>query len=166
MTTTISSWARHCQRLTAVTAFALGLVALPRHSIGADGKIINSTNCQLAGDAAGRLSYLVGGVMNISGINHDVMCGLLRDNTTNTNGISDLEMSVSDPTTGSFFCDAVSADRNGNLLKVVRRTSTKSGAQILDWGASLNLSASKGHYAITCTVPNNGVIHNVFVNEF
>jgi hypothetical protein len=163
---TISSWARHCQRASAVAAFALGLVVLPRHSIGADGKIMFANECQLAGDAGGRLTYLVGGVTNSSGINRDVVCGIVRDNTTNTNGLSDLEMSVTDPTTGSFFCDAISADRTGNLLKVVRRTSTRMGVQTLDWGASLNVSSSKGHYAITCTVPANGIIHNVFANEF
>ena len=154
------------QRASAVVAFALSLVALARHSIGADGKILGTTDCQLSGDAGGRLTYLVGGVTNSSGINRDVICGVVRDNTTNTNGISDLEMAVSDPTTGSFFCDAISADRNGNLLKVVRRTSTHSGPQILDWGNTLNVGGNKGHYAITCTVPANGVIHSVFVNEF
>jgi hypothetical protein len=154
------------QRASTIAAFALALVAMSRNSIGADGKIMGPTDCQLAGDAGGRLTYLVGGVTNSSGINRDVVCEVQRDNTTNTNGVSDLEMAVSDPTTGSFFCDAVSVDRDGVLLKVVRRQSTRQGAQVLDWGNSLNVGKSKGHYAITCTVPANGIIHSIFVNEF
>jgi hypothetical protein len=156
------------QRASTVAAFALAALLVPGRSMGLDGKIAGPTSCQLGASVAGaRLSYLTSGVTNVSGINVNVVCALVRDNTTNTNGLQDLEMSVTAPAGGgNFDCTLLSEDRQGNPVLAVHRTTTRPGAQVLDWAGSITVSTSKGYYILNCDVPNNGTIHSIFHNEF
>jgi hypothetical protein len=156
------------QRASLVALFLVSVGAVP--ATHAATSALGSTVCVRAGviGASGSgLEYLSSGVRNGSGASLDVICTLFRDNTVNTNGMQDLELALLDPnsTPGGFICDAISADRKSSQVKIVRRTSTKVGEFILDWGGSLNVSVARGHYAIRCTVPNGGVIHSLYYEE-
>jgi hypothetical protein len=146
---------------------AAAVVALPGRSQGLDGKIAGPTACQLGAATAGaRLQYNTSGVTNVSAVNVNVVCALVRDNTTNTNGLSDLEMVVTAPAAGNFDCVAIAEDRNGSPLIVVHRTTSGPGNHVLDWGGSITVSGSKGYYVVNCDVPVNGIIRSIFHNEF
>lgn len=156
------------QRAFLMVVGVVALGAVPVSQVGAATTVLGTTFCvraDVAGAGGSGLIYNSLGVTNAAGINVDIICSLFRDNTTNTNGMQDLELSVNDPTTGSFFCNALSQKRDGMLVKQVPRQSTKTGEQIIDWGGSLNASVSRGHYAVRCTVPNGGVIHSIYYQE-
>jgi hypothetical protein len=149
----------------------VGLVvvgAVPFARATAATSVLGPTVCLVANqNGQGGLVYITAGVQNISGAPIDVVCTLFRDNTTNTNGMQDLEMAIQDPSAspGGFICDAVAQDRKGLTTKVVRRTNTGVKDQVLDWGGSVNVSVSKGHYAVRCTVPNGGTIRSIYYQE-
>jgi hypothetical protein len=153
---------------TAVLITAALTLAVPGSSLGLDGKIAGPTACQLGASIAGaRLAYATSGVTNVTGVNVNVVCALVRDNTLNTNGLSDLEMVVTAPTGGgNFDCTILAEDRGGNPLIAVHRTTTTPGTHVLDWGGSVTVSGSKGYYIINCDVPANGIIRSIFHNEF
>jgi hypothetical protein len=151
----------------------VGLVvggAVPFARATAASSVLGPTVCLRVGLNGGQavgIEYTTAGVQNISGAPVDILCTLFRDNTTNTNGMQDLELAITDPSTaaGGFICDAVSQDRTGNAKKVVRRTNTGVGNQVLDWGGSVNVSVSKGHYAVRCTVPNGATLRSIYYLE-
>jgi hypothetical protein len=147
--------------------FSAAALVLPGRSMGDDGKVGGPTSCQLGASVAGaRLAYVTSGVSNVSGINVNVVCSIVRDDTTTTTGLSDLEMTVTAPAGGgNFDCTALSEDRNGSPLIAVHRTTSRAGTQVLDWGAAVSVSASKGYYIVNCDVPANGIIHSLFHNE-
>lgn len=159
------------QRASLVVAFLLVSGAVPIQHAQAATTTLGSTMCVRAGVnglSGTGLIYDFNGVTVATGTGGepvDIICTLFRDNTTNTNGMQDLEMSVFDPTTGSIFCDAMSLDRKGIQKKVVRRQSSVVGESVLDWGGSVNLSVSKGYYAIRCRVPNGGAIRSIYYLE-
>jgi hypothetical protein len=155
------------QKAGTIAAFALGAIALPGSSIALNGKIVGPTVCQLGASVAGaRLAYVTSGVRNVSGINVNVVCALVRDNVGNTNGLADLEMVVTAPAAGTFDCTALSEDRNGSPILAVHRTSNGSGTQILDWAGSITVSRNRGYYIVNCDVPSDGIIHSIFHDEF
>jgi hypothetical protein len=59
----------------------------------------------------------------------------------------------------------MSLDRKGIMKKVTRRQSSLVGESNLDWGSTVNVSVSKGYYAIRCRVPNGGAIRSIFYQE-
>lgn len=130
----------------------------------ADNKLVGPVACRPAGTETAGLQYRVGGVTNVSGAAMDVVCTLIRDTVSNTNGLRDLEVAVTDPA-GSLLCDAVSENRAGDPLKIVRRSISGTGSKILDWGSSLNLSVNRGHYSLNCFLPNNATIHSIYYDE-
>ena len=156
------------QRAFLMVVGVVGMGAVPFARVEAATTVLGPTACLRANtNGLGGLEYTSAGVVNISGAPADVVCALFRDNTTNTNGMQDLEVSINDPSTspGGVICDAVSQDRNGSAKKVVRRTNTTVGNIILDWGGSLNVSVAKGHYAVRCTIPNGATFRSIFYLE-
>jgi hypothetical protein len=157
------------QRASLVALFLVAAGAVP--VTHAATSALGSTICVragVAGAAGSGLEYSATGVANVSSVPVDVLCTLFRDNTINTNGMQDLEMAVRDPdsaTPGGFICDAISADRNGIGVKQVRRSSTKLGESVLDWGGSVNSGKAKGIYLVRCTVPIGGSIHSLYYQE-
>jgi hypothetical protein len=156
------------QRAFLMVVGLVGLGAVPFANAQAASSVLGPTVCVRAtSNGNGGLEYTTAGVSNISGAPLDIVCSLFRDNTSNTNGMQALEMAIHDPSAapGGFICDAVSQDRVGNATKVVRRTNTGVGNRILSWGSSVNVSVSRGHYAIRCTVPNGGTIRSIYYLE-
>src|SRR6185436_5572158 len=149
----------------------VGLVvmgAVPFGRVHAATTVLGPTVCLRANtNGLGGVQYTSAGVENISGAPVDLVCALFRDNTTNTNGMQDLEVAVTDPSAapGGVICDAITQDRKGSATKVVRRTSTAVGNIVLDWGGSVNVSVSKGHYAVRCTIPNGATLRSIFYLE-
>src|SRR4051812_45503140 len=133
------------QRASLVVAFLLTFGAVPLSHAQAANTVLGSTVCvraDVVGASGSGLVYTTYGVNNISGASADVVCTLFRDNTTNTTGMSDLELSITDPSTvaGTFTCDAISLDRKGLTKKIVNRKNTAIGDTVLDWGATVNIS--------------------------
>jgi hypothetical protein len=158
------------QRASLVVAFLVTAGAFPLTHAKAATSVLGSTVCvraDVVGASGSGLFYSTYGLNNISGVNVDVVCNLFRDNTTNTNGLQALEVSITDPSSGpgGFICDAISLDRYGMTKKIVPRTNTAVGNSILSWGSSVNVSVSKGFYALRCTVPNGGWIRSLYYQE-
>jgi hypothetical protein len=158
------------QRAFLIVLFLVTVGAVPLGHAQAASTVLGATVCVRAdtvGAAGNGLVYTSMGVNNISGAQADIICSLFRDNTVNTNGMQDLEIAIQDPSSGpgGFICDALSLDRKGLPKKVVRRTNTVVGESVLDWGAAVNISVSKGAYVVRCSVPNGGWIRSVYYLE-
>jgi hypothetical protein len=158
------------QRASLAVALLVTAGAIPLSHVEAASSVVGSTVCvraDVVGSAGSGLVYTSGGLNNISGASVDIICTLFRDNTSNTNGMQDLEVSITDPSSGpgGFICDALSLDRFGNSKKIVRRINTAVGNSVLDWGSSVNLSVSKGTYTLRCTVPNGGWLRSLYYLE-
>lgn len=159
------------QRASLIAALLLSSGAIPIMHARAASSTLGSTVCVRAGVnglSGTGLIYDVNGITVATGTNGgpvDIVCTLFRDNTSNTNGMQDLEMAVFDPLGGNIFCDASSFDRKAVNKRTVRRTSSVVGESILDWGSSINVSVSKGYYAIRCTVPNGGALRSIYYVE-
>jgi hypothetical protein len=147
------------------TLTLLGATALSGSSIGADAKVIGPTNCAGQNSDPLGLEFTTNAVTNLTGGAFTIECSIDRDNTGNTNGLSDLEIAVTVPL-GRLACDAFSFDRAGNLLKMVSREANGQGTQILDFGSSLNVSANKGHFAVSCFADHGTKIHAIYYNEY
>jgi hypothetical protein len=148
-------------------AMAVAVAGWPHTSIGADAKVTGASVCRrLGGVQQFGLQYTSNGVQNITGSSADLICNLPRDNTGNTNGLSDLEVTIRNFTTGGSSCDALSIDRNGNPMQIVRKDSTRLGSETLDFGAGLSVSANKGGYLVVCHLTNGSMINSVYTNEF
>ena len=131
----------------------------------AGAKVVSPGACRLLGGGTTGLTYGAGHVTNSSGATANVVCPIVRDNTSNTTGLRDAEVAVTDAT-GTMSCSAVSVDRAGTILKSVGVTIPGTGSRIIDFGSSMNLGVSRGHYQVTCSVPNGGKIHSVYYDEF
>lgn len=131
----------------------------------ADAKVLGPMVCHAAAPFLDQtLEYRVGGITNNSGGAVQIVCSLMRDTVSNTNGLRDLEVAVTDPT-GSFSCDAVSEDRNGEPVKVVHRSISGTGNKVLDWSSSLNVSVNRGHYSVSCFLPDKASLHSIYYDE-
>jgi hypothetical protein len=149
------------------SALTLALAAVPGRSIANDAKVMGGTACRRAstGTMLG-LQYTTDGVVNVSGQSMQVICSILRDNTGNTNGLAGLQVGVTDTTSGGIACDAVADDPKGNPVIVTRKSSTKLGAQVLDFGTTVSKSAAKGYYSLNCSLPNGAKISSIYSNEY
>lgn len=149
-----------------LVAMAVGTVLIAKAQAATS--VLGSTVCVREGNAGSSgLEYLSSGVINSVGAPANVICSLFRDNTTNTNGMQDLEVSIFDPsgTAGGVTCTAFSFDRLGVIRKKVDRTATATGNIIIDWGGSVNVSVTRGHYAIRCTLPAGATLRSIFYTE-
>jgi hypothetical protein len=142
----------------------LAALAAARPALAADGKIVSPSACHPAGSAVTGLTYGAGHVTNSSSGNIDIVCPIVRDTVSNGNGLSDVEVAVTDPT-GTMSCEALAVDRAGNILKSAPKTTPGTGPQIIDFAATLNVSANKGHYAVICHTPAGARIHSVYYEE-
>jgi hypothetical protein len=154
------------QRAFLMVVGLVGVGAVPLSHLSAATSVLGPTVCVSNGAPGTFAIYRTDGVELSGPSSGNILCTLFRDNTTNTTGMQDLEVSVNDPTSGGgISCLAVSTKRDGSSFKTAERHTTKTGEQILDFGGSLNSSVSKGHYSITCSVAVGGVIHNIYYLE-
>jgi hypothetical protein len=143
---------------------ALALAGSAGRALAADGKIVSPSACHPTGSVTTGLTYGAGHVTNNTGGNIDIICPIVRDVVTNGNGLTDLEIAVSD-NSGTLSCEALSVDRTGAIGQSVPRSIPAAGHQIIDFGAALNTSSNKGHYAVICHTPAGAAIHSVYYEE-
>lgn len=93
------------------------------------------------------------------------VCSLIRDNTTNTNGLSDLEVRLLKSGSESQTCTAYVHDKFGNLLKAVPRTATGTGAKTLDWEAKVDTSSDSAYYSVRCDLNANTTLGSIYWKE-
>ena len=156
------------RRASVMVVLLVGMGALVRAHAQAATSVLGPTICVRAGTpGSSGLEYTSTGVTNLTGGQTDVICSLFRDNTTNTNGMQDLEVSVTDPSPapGGVICEASSWDRNGLIKKKASRSNTVTGNQVLDWGGSVNVSVSRGFYSMRCTLPAGATLRSIFYTE-
>lgn len=82
----------------------------------------------------------------------NIVCPLVRSNTTNTNGLTALKVNLLKGQATYLTCYAESVDVNGSLVKRVARTKSNTLPGPLDWAASLNSSSAKGTYGLMCEI--------------
>jgi hypothetical protein len=146
----------------------VGTGALVRSHANAATSVLGPTACVKAGNQGSiGLEYTSEGVANSTGVPTEVICSLFRDNTTNTNGMQDLEIAIRDPnpTAGVLACTAFSYDRNGVIKKSLEKRPTTVGNVIIDWGSAINVSVSRGYYTIRCMLPVNAIVRSIFYTE-
>lgn len=155
-------FSRPTQAPKLLAALALGGLAAVSPADAADVKTVSGSVC--APIVAGSdLWVRVGpGAYNLGSSNVLVVCPLVRDNTGNTNGLSDIEMQVSLPSSSSMTCTAGSYHPSGfATVESIAKTTQVAGNSKIDWGSSLNNSVSNGIYAIYCDVPPSGTIYSI-----
>lgn len=95
-----------------------------------------------------------------------ISCPIIRDETNNTNGISDLEVRVDHNGAGSMSCQGMTFDAFGNTLKGVLKPAPVGNNKVLDFGNAINISATKGPYYVSCTMTGGDTIHSLFLQEY
>ena len=133
-----------------------------------DDKTITGSNCYpFIEGTSGVWVRVAPGAYNLSQTDSvTVTCPILRDNTTNTTGLADVELQVA-VSSGSMTCTAGAYDASAfGTVKTVAKTTTGTGNSKLDWGTALNKSSSVGTFAIDCTVPPFGQIYSLRYSEF
>jgi hypothetical protein len=107
------------------------------------------------------------GVYNTGTSEITVICGFIRDNTLNTNGLKGFKVRVNVPTTGgSVSCVLGSLNTNGEQLQAWQIGTTTSGFRTLDWGTALNLSVAGGTYVMWCGLSPNASIRSIVMSEY
>jgi hypothetical protein len=100
------------------------------------------------------------------GIAYSVRCSLIRDNTTNTNGLAALQVRVTKGDITSRTCTATVHDRYGSSLKSVARSVSGSGVKTFDWTNTLNTSSGSGaYYTVSCSMGGNDFIKSLYWDE-
>jgi hypothetical protein len=121
-------------------------------------KPVETANMTSLGRGA-NFAYTLAGDLSLS-------CSLLRDNTTNTNGLSALQVVVSKNDANARSCSVYAYDGYGNLLKAVGRTVSGTGLKTFDWTNSLNVSSANGaYYTVLCDLGPYDVGVSVYWNE-
>lgn len=151
---------RHFGLAGAVTA--VSLVPRAAHAIE---KMQPASACQVLNEANTTIGRGAVDIGSVSGA-FSVSCPLLRDNTTNTNGLFPFWLRVNKGDATSRTCTAYSVDGYGNILKSVSRSVTGTGVQTFDWTTALNVSSANGAtYAINCTFGPSDFGENMYWNE-
>ena len=133
-------------------------------AVSADSKVLPASACQTNSDAFNRLTRNTTTIGVIAGQNN-MVCSLVRDNMTNTNGLSALRFRVSKADSTSRTCTAYAVDGYGNVLKSVSRTVSGSGIKNFDFGNTLNVSSSTAVYNVQCGLGLNDIGLNLYYNE-
>jgi hypothetical protein len=136
---------------SSLIAFTL-LSLISNSGIAADQKRMPANACLLAYDGDSHFYDRGGARMGATNHTQNMVCPLVRGNTTNTNGLTNLQLNLFKQVSATFTCTAESYDQNGSLLKSVAKSTTQTGITFLSWGSSINASSAKGTYGIVCTV--------------
>jgi hypothetical protein len=129
----------------------------------ADTKIISAAgNCKAA--SSSQATYLhysltdasVGG--SVPGGYLTMFCTMIRDVTTNSDGLESFDVLVNNPAGKSTFCTVASYDANGTQIDAATAATAATGIQWLHFGTAINVSAAGGFYAFGCYVPAYGSV--------
>lgn len=93
-----------------------------------------------------------------------VVCPIVRENTTNTNGTVSVEIFVTNVAGQHLSCQLYSYDMYDTLIAgSVPKSTTAGGKQPLT--VEVNSSAAKGHYSLRCMLPSGAKLHAYEVRE-
>jgi hypothetical protein len=145
-------------------AFCVALAAFVRPATASDEKVLNTASCQMEFNSTAPYFYHVSGLAT-GDTGALFFCALQRDNTTNTNGLEDLEVQTSSSASGVVDCEATSYDLNNNILVDKIVVAPSGTGKTIDFGSTVNVSVAKGHYEVSCFVPPLAVIHTIFYKE-
>jgi hypothetical protein len=151
-----------------LTGIALGVLTAASPAQASDAKTISGSACFPFAEGTSGLWIRIGpGAYNAGSESVFVVCPVVRDNTGNTNGIRDIELQVSLPSSSSMECTAGSYDASGfGTIKAVGKKTSVAGNSKMDWGSSVNASSVNGTYAIYCSVPPLGTIYSIRHDEY
>jgi len=125
---------------------ALMVLSVPRLGFAVDEKTIAGSACISIGSG-------------------DVLCPLVRDNTSNTNGLSDIDVRVNNVTASTYVgCTAYSIDSSGSTVDWSLASTTTAGIQWL--GMVIDDSADNGTYSVLCEMDAGDSVFNVVWEEF
>jgi hypothetical protein len=84
-------------------------------------------------------------------------CPILRDNTTNTTGLSSATVAVYAATGKTVSCWLYSRDSDGDSTESVNRSVTGGGSSELTWDSDdITTSWSPGYYMLYCQLTGSG----------
>jgi hypothetical protein len=130
-------------------------------------RIFAGAECQLqnASQVAATPKYgKEGTIENSSGITLNVVCPVVRDNTSNVNGTQNFTVRVVSNGLDDVLCTSYSTDENGNLIDNFTDTTNSNVPETLN--INLSLSAAKGTYSMGCELPPGSKIFNYRVHEY
>lgn len=155
---------------TFLAASALTLAAQP--AAAGDSKIYPAADCQPEfGSRAPDLQSFGGFIRNVGSSSMTVTCPIVRDNTTNSNGIAQVSVRIqtlrSESTVGSR-CTLESYNDQGQLLDIESKSIFgAAGFHTLVFQDVDFSQAHAGHYALKCSLsPTFTRIVEYRVNEF
>jgi hypothetical protein len=152
------------RRASLMAVLLVGLGALPMgHAVGAS-SVLGTIGCAPTGPLTDNVEYTSAGLKNKSTATLTIVCSLFRDNTSNTNGMQDLEISLFDQT-GGTKCAAFSFDRKGFTKKMIEKVNSTVGEAVIDFGGALNASVSKGYYAVSCSLTPQSILRSIYYVE-
>lgn len=125
----------------------LGLA--PAVALAVDNKTMPGSAC--ASSQGGPTS---GGAFSFSVTGAEAVCPIVRDNTTNTTGLDDLDvygLNQNDPGTDTFSCTAYAKTAGGNTDDSYTVSTTTLGTVSFSFGTNINVSSSGGNYVVVCT---------------
>ncbi len=93
-----------------------------------------------------------------------VVCPIVRDNTSNTNGTHSVYVYVSNPANRTIECTLYSYDRYSGLIDSDTNSTSNPGDQTIF--LDVDNSIERGYYGINCRLPQNGAIRSYEVREF
>ena len=129
-------------------------------------RIFAGAECQLQdpSQVAATPEYGFGTIENSSTITLNVICPVVRDNTSNTNGTQNFTVRVVSNGNDDVICTSYSTDEDGQLIDNVTATTDSNVPETLN--IDLSLSADKGTYSMRCVLPPGSMIINYRVNEY
>lgn len=93
-----------------------------------------------------------------------IVCPLDRRNVTNTNGIRNVEIALTNRS-GGMWCSVSSQDRFGGYVRRVTRTPML-GRRLVSWGSTVNASTAYGSYSVFCVLGSGDTIHTIRLSEY
>lgn len=131
--------------------------------LAVDEKTLSGTACTGEATETGDIDMFDRAVNNGAGT-RDLWCPILRENTTNITGLDDLDVRVTDFSTGGTIdCTAYSMDLNGDVVDSSVQSTTSGGTQWLNFSSALGDSVGSGFYVLLCSLGNlDGVSHYIW----
>jgi hypothetical protein len=155
---------RHKSFLYAVMMLVLTALATSAYAT----RIFAGAECQLQDpiNVSGLPEYGFGTILNGFGAPGDVnvVCPVVRDNTSNLNGTADFTVRVVSNGADFVLCSSYSVDEDGTLIDTVT-ASTNSNVPVT-LNIDLAISANKGAYSMRCVLPPDSMIINYRLKEF
>jgi len=144
-----------------------GYIAMVGTSHAVDSKIHPGSMCQAYfGSQEASLKKGTGWVFNDSGGAMWITCPVVRDNTTNTNGVDVAYVRILRASTASAAFDCTLDSRTTTGSQYAWDTASYSGVGNTSLRFDLNASSSRGHYEFLCRLPRDSAIISYRVDEY